>query len=88
MKYYCIECKKDLAKARLWCDDCVKIANERRERQEKTVHYATLVFWKDGVPKEEIERRLKSLSDVIGGCSPDWVGEHNDLYGPPVWYIP
>ncbi len=48
---------------------------------------ATLIYWKDGVEKERIERWLKKLKEQ-GFIEGETTNEYNPNYGGHVWYIP
>ena len=48
---------------------------------------ASLIFWKDDVEKERIERWIAKLMEqghVVGHTT----REYDAQYGEPVWYIP
>ena len=48
---------------------------------------ASLIFWKDEVEKERIERWIKKLKEQ-GYVQSHYTGEYNADFGEPVWYIP
>lgn len=52
---------------------------------EKSI--ASLIYWKDGVEKERIERWLKKLQEQ-GHLHSHVTHEYTPEYGEPCWYIP
>jgi transcription initiation factor IIE alpha subunit len=53
--------------------------------EEKSI--ASLIYWKDGVDKERIERWIQKLQEqdfVLAHVTK----EYNPAHGEPCWYIP
>lgn len=48
---------------------------------------ASLIYWKDGVEKERIERWLNKLKEQ-GHIQAEVTREYNPSWGEPCWYIP
>ena len=48
---------------------------------------ASLIYFKDGVEKERVEKWIKKLMEQ-GHVSSHVTREYNPEHGDPVWYIP
>jgi len=48
---------------------------------------ASLIYWKDGVSKEDADQVIKELQ-ASGMIESNDTREYNEAWGSPCWYIP
>jgi Asp-tRNA(Asn)/Glu-tRNA(Gln) amidotransferase C subunit len=53
---------------------------------EQKIQAGTVLIFKEGVSKEEAQKRLEALRDILDYLPR--VNEFNPEWGGPVWYIP